>query len=275
MSSLPSSLALALAIVAGAAAPSRADHDHSHAHGGHAGHGSPSGSGDPDGDASGFGASVGVRAAGYDARLYTGDYQGASVGAQWSRGRYAAAASLGYYRLQKNGKRVHGVGDAMVHGVAALWTERAVAAGVALGLSLPTGDDRAGFGMGHAMVMPSLWTRWTIGRFAVGGAAGYCRGIGGGSLHAEHGGGAWPLVDPMNFEELTGGVFGELELAGGLRAGASIGGALALDGGDHRAIAGPRIAWTTGRFTTTAELSAGLAGDPFTFRGSIDTAVRF
>jgi hypothetical protein len=53
-------------------------------------------------------ASLGLVLANYDARLFSGEYQGAFVGAGWSHDRFAIAVKLATYRLQKNGKTVTG-----------------------------------------------------------------------------------------------------------------------------------------------------------------------
>jgi hypothetical protein len=36
-----------------------------------------------------------------------------------------------------------------------------------------------------------------------------------------------------------------------------------------------RVAWGTPRVSTAFELQLGIAGDPFTIRGVVDTALRF
>ncbi|HWU91123.1 MAG TPA: hypothetical protein VN253_27845, partial [Kofleriaceae bacterium] len=88
-------------------------------------------------------------------------------------------------------------------------------------------------------------------------------------------GGAWPLVDPMSFSELTFGATGTVSLARTLQAGARLDGAVPIGNGTARLAAGVRAIWTQGRVDTTAELQAGLAGAPFDVRGLLEAAVRF
>jgi hypothetical protein len=228
---------------------------------------------------SSFGAAVGLIAARYDAMLFSGDYEGLAVALRWSRGRLAAAAGVTGYRIDKNGKVVSGVGDAMIHGHAALWARGGLAAGASAMVMLPTGAHHAGLGMGHVMLMPSAWAAWSPaaarGRLALGASTGYARGLGDASLHAAHGGSAWPLVDPMTPSELTYGASALAQLAPPLRAGLRVDGAVPLAEGEHRLVGGVRAVWARGRIETTAEVAAGLAGDPFGVRGLLEAAVRF
>jgi len=219
--------------------------------------------------------SLGLIAARYDARLYAGDYQGVVAGVRWARGRFGAAATVPAYRLTKNGKVVRGLGDVMAHGHVTLAARGAVAAGLMLMMSAPTGDDHAGLGMGHVMVMPEAWVAWAIPTFALIGSVGYSRALGGDNAHAEHGGGMWPLVDPMNASELPYGTTAMYALAPQLAVGARLAGAIPLDDGDHRLYGGVRVAWSAGRIDTAAEILGGIVGDPFGVRGVVETSVRF
>jgi hypothetical protein len=276
--------AIAIAALALAPRPAAAQHDHhgGHHHGGggdgqHGGgqHGGGHHHGEPaPAPRSSFGASIGVLAAGYDTMLYSGDYEGLAVTGRWSRGRFAASAGITGYSLRKNGKRIAGVGDLMLHGHAMLVSSGAVTAGAMLMVMTPTGDHEAGLGMGHVMLMPGAWAQWSPGRLSLGASAGYSRGIGDAGLHAEHAGG-WPLVDPMSFSELTLGATGTLSLARALRAGVRVDGAIPIGDGASRLSAGVRAMWKQGRFETTAELQGGLVGAPFDVRGLLETAVHF
>jgi hypothetical protein len=79
----------------------------------------------------------------------------------------------------------------------------------------------------------------------------------------------------MNFQELTFTTSGELVLARQLRTGARLSGAVPVGEGATRVIGGVRVLWTEGRVDTAFEIQAGLAGDPFTVRGVVETALRF
>lgn len=270
--------------------PAHADHDHDHdhapdhadhAHGqDHAADGAhPQGhqvvlGGHHHGDSS-LAVSLGFLAASYDARLFTGDYQGIVVGARWARGRFGAQLGLPAYRLTKNGKVVHGLGDLLAHGHVALLETRGVTAGLMLMGSAPTGDGDAGLGMGHVMVMGEGWATWATRTVSVTGSFGYGYALGGGSAHAQHGGGMWPLVDPMNASELTFGATGMVALARTVAAGVRAQGAIPVGDGDERVIGAARVVWRAGRVETSAELQAGLVGDPFKLRGMVETSYRF
>lgn len=246
-------------------APAVALADHAHHHGMVAGGAEVQGSS--------YAAGISLVAATFDTMEYAGEYQGISPAARWSRGRFSAAASIGMYRLEKNGLARIGAGDAMVHGQAAVVKRGAIEGGVALALSAPTGNRQHELGMGHPMVMPAAYGRWSNGGGSIDASFGYGRALGGEGDHAGHGAG--PLVDPMNFSELTFTTSGELVLARQLRAGARLNGAVPTGEGTTRVIGGVRVLWTEGRVDTAFEVQAGLAGDPFSVRGVVETALRF
>jgi hypothetical protein len=128
--------------------------------------------------------------------------------------------------------------------------------------------------MGHVMVMPVGWGSWSPGAIQLAATLGYHQGVGNESLHAEHGG-AWPLVDPMSYQEVTFGASGTYALARALRAGLRMSGALPVGDGDARLVGGVRAVWIEGRVETTFEIQAGLVGDPFGLRGVLETGIRF
>lgn len=248
-------------VVLGLISPGRAVAEHDH------------GGGEDVGATSAFGAAVAVVAARFDTMLYAGDYEGISPSLRWSDDRFAVVAAMPGYRVHKNGKTLYGPGDAVVHGVASIVRAGATQAGGALAVSLPTGDDQAGLGMGHVMVMPGLWASHALGRVTLGGSVGYGRALGG---ERDHDHGAWPLVDPMNVAEVTWSATTDVALGETLHAGVRIHGAIPTRAaGDDRIVGGVRLGWSHGRVATAATLQAGLAGDPFTMRGVLETALRF
>lgn len=261
MAALARSL-LAFGVATAIAAPARRAFAE-HQHGGHA-----EAQAEPGGA---FRAGVSVVAAQFDQTSYGGDYQGVTPSLRWSDRRLGATAGVTLYRLQENGRELFGPGDAFVHGQVTLFHRARSAAGVALMVTAPTGDHLTGLGMGHVMVMPGLWAQHALGRIELGASAGYGRAIGGGG----HVHGAWPLVDPMNLEELTWSATGDVAIARSLRAGARIGGATPVGDGVMRMVAGVHAAWGKGRVETGLGLDAGLAGDPFTVRGVAETTLRF
>jgi hypothetical protein len=250
----------ALALGAFAPGTARAEHDHG---GGHH---------HPVETVSSFGAGVGLVAATYDTEVYVGDYQGVLPTVSWMRGRFGASAAVGAYRLVENGLTRYGVSDVVLSPQATLVERKGAIFGVALPVSLPTGDRYGGFGMGHMMVMPAAWASAPIGPVRVGGSVGYARAIGG-EAHHDHG--SWPLVDPMNLQELTWTANAYVPLARALQAGVKMSGGVPIGDGRNRASGGVRVIWTQGQVETAFEVQAGFAGDPFIVRGLVESAVHF
>lgn len=217
-------------------------------------------------------ASVALVAARFATRLYVGDYQGVVPKVAWDRGRFGASASLGLYRLSENGLTRRGLGDAVVAGQLTLMRYGGSMVGISMPVSLSTGDGLAGFGMGHVMVMPAVWAMTVAGDLSLSSSFGYSDALGAAAGH-DHG--AWPLVEPMNMRELTWSATAELPLGISTRIGAHVAGGIPIGAGSERVTAGLRAAWTAGRVETMFEAQAGIAGDPFRFRGLLATAVRF
>ncbi|MDB4956917.1 MAG: uncharacterized protein JWO36_4486 [Myxococcales bacterium] len=218
-----------------------------------------------------FGVGLSLVAASFSTD-YIGDYEALVPSLGWAMGRFSAGASIGLYRLDENGRKFYGLGDAVVHGQATLVIRESVQGGVMLAVSAPTGDSQIGLGMGHVMAMPALWGTWNHDRLTLAVSGGVGRALA--SIGHVHG--MWPLVEPMNISEVTWSASGEITVTRDLHAGLRVGGgAPVIDPGINRIVAALRVAWVSGRVDTAAELQAGLAGDPFTFRGVVDTSVHF
>jgi len=84
-----------------------------------------------------------------------------------------------------------------------------------------------------------------------------------------------PLVDPMNLQELTWSAGADLDIGHGVQIGGRALGGIPVGGGLARVIGGGRVALGTPRVSTAFELQLGIAGDPFTIRGVVETALRF
>jgi len=227
-----------------------------------------------------FSASLGLQAAGFDTPLYTGSYQAVVPTLGWTGRGLALFAMLGLYHVEENGRRVYGVGDVMVTGRATLVTRDTLALGVALHASVPTGVQVDGLGMGHVMMMPSLWGSARHGALTLDASAGYSRALVAlGGAHHDHG--AWPLVDPMAMQELTWGAGASVDLgacvASCVRVGANVLGAqpFGVAMTTPRISAAARLSWGTPRFVTAMEVATGIAGDPFTIRGGVTGSVQF
>jgi hypothetical protein len=145
--------------------------------------------------------------------------------------------------------------------------------GVVGGVSAPTGDDRRGTGMGHLMVMPAVYGMASRGIVTGTASLGYSRALGG---DMDHDHGPWPLVEPMLMSEVSWSAGGDVAWTPAMSTGLHVGGGIpAGAAGETRVTAGARIAWHAGRVESAAEIQAGLAGDPFTVRGVVSTALSF
>lgn len=247
-----------------AASVAHAEHDHSHHHGAE----------ETATVEQTFRASIGVLAATYESPLYEGDYQGGTLGVGYTRGRFDFGVTANGYQIERNGKTDRGVGDVMVHGAATLYTHDAFAAGAHLMVMAPTGDAMRGLGMGHWMLMPAAWSSFATPLVTLSGSVGYARGLGSSNAHAEHGGGgAWPLVEPMSFSEITYDASAMFPIAS-FAIGARLVGAFPTDD-DARAIGAARVSWRAGRIETAAEAQTGVVGDPIRMRGLVSTSMTF
>jgi hypothetical protein len=239
------------------ASSAAADHDHAVAH---------------DGGGSVFGAGVSMVAASYETMLYVGNYQGVQPSLTWASKRLSLGASAALYRIERNGASYYGLGDLVVHGQAPLVRREHVRAGVIIGAALPVGDEQHGLGMGHVMLMPAGYATYAVERIAVTATAGYGRALGG---TTEHDHGMSPIVEPMNFSEVTWSAAVEYAITDDLHGGGRFSGGVPVGNGDHRVVGALRLGWAGERFTTGAELQAGITGDPFTLRGVVSTALAF
>lgn len=247
-----------------AAAPAYAQHDHSHAHDEH--HHAESAT-------SNLAAGASVVAASFEQRLYGGDYVGLVPTAVWSNAKLAAIASIGVYRIRLNGATYSGVGDVGFHAQAQLFRRDDLEIGVLAGVSLPSGDERHGLGMGHLMLMPGAFATWSHERVRFSATIAYGRALG--SSHS-HDHGAWPIVSPMLMAEVSWNAGGDVRITDNLSAGARASGGLpAGEGGASRAIIGGRVGWRRHRLETNFELQAGVVGDPFSARGVLATTWSF
>jgi hypothetical protein len=228
---------------------------------------------EPHDDSSSIAVGVAFQAAEFDTMSYVGSYQSVTPSLGWMRGRFGASARLGLYHLDENGLSTYGIGDVMLGGHATVIERDAVEAGVALHVMLPTGSELDNLGMGHVMAMPSLWGAWHGERLGVMASGGYARALT--SLEGGHDHGPSPLVDPMNVQELTWSAGADLDVGHRVRLGGRALGGAPIGTGHTRVIGGARVSWGTPRVSTAFELQAGIAGDPFTVRGVVETALRF
>ncbi|MEZ4403061.1 MAG: hypothetical protein R3B06_23765 [Kofleriaceae bacterium] len=206
----------------------------------------------------------------------TRSYQGADliVGAAWQR--VNATVGLGAYRVE-----AAGVGLDDLRGAVAVRVTPAaapVAVRVVAGATLPTGDADVGRGMGHVMAAGGAALGVGLGRLHLDGSVVYARALGDGAAHAAHAHGAelWPLIDPMNAEEVTA------DLAAAARPGPAWLAALAsaqlgepLGHGQRRVVLGGGVEVTRGRYRAVASIAAPVVGTPYHARGQLELAYHY
>ena len=249
---------ITILVVVLAAAPASADHD------------AMMMSGAPD---SSFGAGISMVAARYDQTYFVGDYQGVTPTVDWMQGRYSAMAMVGFYRIIEDGRTLYGPGDLMMSATAVELDQDAWRGGITMAGTAPIGDQPTGFGMGHVMIMPSVWFARMIGSATVRADVGYNRAL---TNLADHDHGPWPIVDPMNMQELSWSASLTLPAWRKLLLAARATGGIPFDVamGVDRVIGGLRATWADARMLTSFELQVGIAGDPFDVRGVVATEVR-
>jgi hypothetical protein len=205
----------------------------------------------------------------------TRDYQGLAVAVHGGWKRVSARLAVPAYRVADEGV---GMGDVVVGAAADVMPGRGrLRAGLGASWSAPTGDSASGRGMGHSMVALGAWTRVPAGFVRIDGTASWARAVGDGAEHAAHAHAAsmWPLVDPMNPEEILVDARATAALGARVRAGA--GGTYArplVDGGAVRGVTYAVAELTSGRYTFASQLAVPVAGDPFVARGTFELSYR-
>lgn len=218
-----------------------------------------------------FSAMLQLVAASYHQRYFGGDYEGLVPSVMWMHGRWMAGASIGLYRVLENGVAVYGPGDVMIHGSFTILKRAQLQAGVALMVSAPSGNMYQSLGMGVPMLMPNGWATWTIRRVTLSGSVGWGIALGGDADMI-----MTVIVDPMNASEFEWSAGADVAIGKGVHAGAHLEGGVPVgEPGIDRVIGAVRAGWGTRRIDTAAEIQLGIAGDPFTVRGLVETALHF
>jgi hypothetical protein len=198
----------------------------------------------------------------------SGNYRGAVTSIEVMALGTRARVSLGAYEVDW-GQQGRGLGDAHIA------LQRAVVAvgptdiGVALSATLPTGDVAAELGMGHPMVMPAAWARWSGESSSVLGSVVY-----GSMLGGHHHGAPAPIQSPMNAEEIAaalrlGRTFGRTELS------TSVSGAIPIGDGVARAAVGGAARWLFGATELGVDVSTPFGGTPIQARGVVEISRGF
>ncbi len=201
------------------------------------------------------------------------DYQGLAVSAGVRLASIELAAHVPFYRIELGGEWGSGLGDPHLE---ARWMT--LVGGLEVGPSLavmpPVGDDGDGLGMGHWMIMAGGTARATRGRLAASASLGYGGSPGGGG-HAEHGGGVWPPVAPMNAHEIEAALQAQVALGRGFGLSAGLSGAAPLGDGDLLALAGVGATFDLGMFELGLGLGHGLLDHPAALRATTHVMASF
>jgi hypothetical protein len=223
-------------------------------------------------------ADLRAEAATYRTTRFEGSYEGLFLGAGFRAPLFALRMQLPRYRIVKNGLPQHGFGDLL--GEAQLRVlqlrEPTLRFGLALAITLPTGNRHAELGMGHAMWIPSVWADVTRSRFQLQAKLSYAGVFDDEAGHRGHARGPAPIVAPMNVSELGTLLSGSARVVGVIHLRLSAFSAIALnDAGASRATAlfATDFLFQKLRFTLEAELP--LLGDPFLFKLASEAGIRF
>lgn len=261
-------LVLAMLVVVALGAAGRdaaAQHEHHHGTGQTPGH--AAGHGEHAHHAPRFEAGLAVEAA----TVEGGAYQGVAPTLAWTPGRFGLRVVVPTYHLARNGFGDTGLGDVIVSGHAQLVGGHGWALGAVASVGAPTGNADTHLGMGHYMVMPSLFVAAQRGR------ASFTVHLGGGkSLGGEtHMGHVGAIVSPMNATEVGGSVRAGLAVADALSIHGTAGVAVPIGDGVTRSTAGAGARHQLAGVDVGVELHVPLAGDPYRVRLVADVAYRF
>jgi hypothetical protein len=201
--------------------------------------------------------------------MITGHYEGVTLAGGWRWDRATVRVALPSYRIESEIRTLSGLGDASVDATATILRGDAIDAGLGLGLALPTGDRDDGLGMGHAMIVPALWTHARADRVAVDGSVLVGHMLGDDPHFHHHAPGI--TVNPMSPVEAGATLEVAVDLAPRWTPNLSAAIGVPLDDGGHtRAVVGAGVRWDVGRrWHVDGEILAPVVGDPFTVRATI------
>ena len=198
---------------------------------------------------------------------YEGYYEGLQFSGGVARGGLSIGAALSAYRIVRNGLPDRGLGDLLVYSRGTLLGADGDPAhgGLALAVTLPTGDPRADLGMGHAMLMPGAWASAQLKQLLASSQISYAKALPGKAAHHHHGG-VGPLVAPMSSSELEATLALTLPLYPGaenLRLKAGVAGALPVFDEGAAARLDSLVGLLLGdRVKASLELHFPIAGEP-------------
>lgn len=199
----------------------------------------------------------------------SGTYRGAVTSIEIAALGGRARVALGAYQVDW-GQTGAGLGDVQLGVDRAVLGLGATQLGLALSATLPTGDVADDLGMGHAMIMPAAWARWSGDSSALLATLVYGSMLGNSHAH----GMAGPLPSPMNAEELAASLrasrrFRRTELS------TAVSGATPIGDGGTRAGLGAGARWMSGPTELAVDLSAAFGGTPIQARGVVEVSRGF
>ncbi len=206
------------------------------------------------------------------ATVQAGAYQAIAPTLAWSRGRYSLRAVVPAYHIERYGYEDTGLGDVILSGHVQLAHGHAWALGVIAAVGVPTGNAGDGLGMGHLMVMPSLFVAVQRGRAAITVHAGLGKSLADADDHAGH---RSSIVSPMNPFEVGTALRVSLGVTPRLALQAAAGLAVPFGDGVTRSTASAGTRYRVGATDVGFELHLPIAGDPFRARLVADVAHRF
>ena len=233
-------------------------------------------------EAPAFRASLGSVFAGYRNGFGEGEYQGLSAALAYQHPWWFAAASVPGYRLVRNGESRTELGDVALDARGTVYrdAENGFALGLGLAATLPTGNGKFGFGMGHTMLMPGFWLSLSQEHYIFTMAANYGRAVGG--HHGAHGAHmhgplAGSIVQPMNASEVEHALNLALVLNPHVRAIGRLFGAVPVadEAGQAREIVALGVQGLLGIWDLSLEAQLPLLGSPFTARTLLSAGVEW
>lgn len=227
-----------------------------------------------EGDAAVIRASIESVFASYRNAFGEGEYQGLSAAAAYQHPWFFLAASVPGYRLVRNGEARTELGDVALDGRGTVYrdAQSGFSLGLGLDVTLPTGNGKFGFGMGHTMLMPGLWLSLVQERFILMLGANYGRALGGDHHGAHdghvHGPLAGSIVQPMNSSEVEHTLNLTMLLHQHVRATGRMFGAVPVADatGQVREIVALGLQGILGIWDLSLEAQLPLVGSPFTAR---------
>lgn len=230
----------------------------------------------PEPGGSGVSAFSRLEAASYENRRYSGRYEGAFVGASYSKPIASVTVAMPLYHLIRNGLESSGPGDLALEARLVPFRQRVSLGGVLAG-SLPTGSAKDELGMGHPMLSLAALIATELDIVSIEAILGYGHALADSSAHAHHALGLSPLVAPMNPSELEGVVTATARPSRQIstRIGISMAAPVGNENGSSRGASAFGVDWHQGKWRLGMEAAFPILGDPFRAKGAVELGVRF